>query len=126
MKDQKGQGDRAAAPHEPKKSSSGIQTFILTRSDIEKKVYGLGYPSLPVMTVDELYAQRRAEGTWGPPPGPVTINPSDDQGDGEEREAELNEIRDETDDPERLQQLRNLDEYKDMHRRGWGNRMNRS
>lgn len=32
----------------------------------------------------------------------------------------------ETDDPEILKQLRAMDEYKDMHRRGWGNRANRS
>lgn len=32
----------------------------------------------------------------------------------------------ETDNPEILKQLRAMDEYKDVHRRGWGNRANRS
>lgn len=32
----------------------------------------------------------------------------------------------EADDPETLRQLRAMDEYKDTHRRGWGNRANRS
>lgn len=32
----------------------------------------------------------------------------------------------EEDDPEYLSRKRNMDEYKDDHRRGWGNRHNRS
>lgn len=32
----------------------------------------------------------------------------------------------EKDDPQLLEQTRAMDEYKDMHRRGWGNRANRS
>lgn len=32
----------------------------------------------------------------------------------------------ENDDPEYLEKMRNRDEYKDDHRRGWGNRANRS
>ncbi|CAG7824005.1 unnamed protein product [Allacma fusca] len=125
MKDQKsGGGDSSKTIIAKKNNSSGIQTFILTRSDVEKKVFGLGYPALPVMTVDELYAQRRAEGIWGPPPSGVQMPPSEEE--QADREAEANELTEEADDPERLQQLRNMDEYKDMHRRGWGNRMNRS
>lgn len=32
----------------------------------------------------------------------------------------------EEDNPEFLERCRNMDEYKDEHRRGWGNRYNRS
>lgn len=44
----------------------------------------------------------------------------------EENEAILKEDMEEKDDPEHLEQARAMDEYKDMHRRGWGNRANRS
>jgi len=43
----------------------------------------------------------------------------------EDKEAER-EMKVERDDPELLQEARDFDEYKDDHRRGWGNRMNRS
>jgi len=33
---------------------------------LQKEVYGLGYPSLPVLSVDEFYDQRLKEG-WLPP-----------------------------------------------------------
>lgn len=44
----------------------------------------------------------------------------------EENEATLKEEMEEKDDPEHLEQARAMDEYKDTHRRGWGNRANRS
>jgi immunoglobulin-binding protein 1 len=34
---------------------------------LQKEVYGLGYPSLPVLSVDEFYEQRVREGWWKPP-----------------------------------------------------------
>ena len=46
--------------------------------------------------------------------------------DMEEQEQAEKERKVETDDPELLAQQRNWDEYKDTHRTGWGNRMNRS
>lgn len=42
-----------------------------------------------------------------------------------DEEAER-EMKIERDDPKLLQEARDFDEYKDDHRRGWGNRMNRS
>lgn len=44
----------------------------------------------------------------------------------EDNEAILKEKLEEKDDPEHLEQARAMDEYKDTHRRGWGNRANRS
>ena len=46
--------------------------------------------------------------------------------DNEEQEDVKKEELIEADDPETLRQLRAMDEYKDAHRRGWGNRANRS
>lgn len=44
----------------------------------------------------------------------------------EDKEDIQKEEKIETDDPQLLEQTRAMDEYKDMHRRGWGNRANRS
>lgn len=44
----------------------------------------------------------------------------------EDEEQTEKEKKIEADDPELLAQQRNWDEYKDTHRTGWGNRMNRS
>lgn len=44
----------------------------------------------------------------------------------EDNDAILKEEMEEKDDPEHLEQARAMDEYKDIHRRGWGNRANRS
>ena len=44
----------------------------------------------------------------------------------EDSETVLKEKKEEKDDPEYLERLRAMDEYKDTHRRGWGNRANRS
>jgi immunoglobulin-binding protein 1 len=43
----------------------------------------------------------------------------------EEEEADK-EMKMERDDPKLLKDARDRDEFKDDHRRGWGNRMNRS
>lgn len=43
-----------------------------------------------------------------------------------DREEEEKEHRVEEDDEEMLARQREMDEYKDTHRRGWGNRYNRS
>jgi immunoglobulin-binding protein 1 len=37
-------------------------TIIITRDEIQNKVFGAGYPSLPIMTVQEFYEQRRKDG----------------------------------------------------------------
>lgn len=44
----------------------------------------------------------------------------------EDSEAVMKEEMEEKDDSEYLEQARAMDEYKDTHRRGWGNRANRS
>lgn len=39
-----------------------LQPIIITRDEIQKKVFGAGYPSLPTMTVQEFYEQRIKDG----------------------------------------------------------------
>jgi immunoglobulin-binding protein 1 len=39
-----------------------LKPFIITRDEIQKEVYGAGYPSLPTMTVQEFYEKRIRDG----------------------------------------------------------------
>ena len=34
-----------------------MKPFILVKSEMQKQVFGAGYPSLPTMTLDEFYDQ---------------------------------------------------------------------
>jgi len=45
-----------------KSSVSLLQPIIITRDEVQKKVFGAGYPSLPVLTVQEFYEQRVKDG----------------------------------------------------------------
>lgn len=45
-----------------KPSITKLQPIIITRDEVQKKVYGAGYPSLPVLTVQEFYDQRVRDG----------------------------------------------------------------
>jgi immunoglobulin-binding protein 1 len=101
-----------------------IKPFIITRNEAQKQIYGLGYPSLPVMTVEELYQQRRENGEWGPPPQAGAVKNTEFT--QEETEAMAKEFMEENDDEANIGRQRQNDEYKDDHRRGWGNRFNRS
>lgn len=51
---QKNQKHRPPAPK--------LEPIIITRDEVQKKVFGAGYPSLPVMTVQEFYEQRIKDG----------------------------------------------------------------
>ncbi|XP_043787084.1 immunoglobulin-binding protein 1 [Apis laboriosa] len=107
-----------------------LKPIIITRDEVQKKVFGIGYPSLPILTVQEFYDQRVKEGDWPNPSHQATSKCLQDlannQGKKDEEEDIKKEEMIETDDPEILKQLRAMDEYKDTHRRGWGNRANRS
>jgi immunoglobulin-binding protein 1 len=39
-----------------------LQPIIITRDEVQKKVFGAGYPSLPTMTVQEFYEKRIKDG----------------------------------------------------------------
>lgn len=119
---------RRQAPPKPKP----LQPFIITRDATQKAVFGLGYPSLPVMTVDEFYQSRVDEGVFPDEEKMASINKEkalaalEDPEIKEEEEKEEIEQQIEDDDPEYIARMRRMDEYKDVVRRGDGNRHNRS
>ncbi|KAJ8932192.1 hypothetical protein NQ314_014855 [Rhamnusium bicolor] len=110
-----------------------LKPIIITRDEVQKAVYGAGYPSLPTMTVQEFYDKRIADGIF-PDPNKTKTSPMNLQEaalagvslNQDEKEEEDKEKLMEEDDDEYIARMRAKDEYKDDHRRGWGNRMNRS
>ncbi|KAH8260245.1 hypothetical protein KR026_007601 [Drosophila bipectinata] len=109
-----------------------LQPFIITRNATQKAVFGLGYPSLPIMTVDEFYQQRVDEGIFPDEEKVAKMNQAQaiaaarDPNEQEDEEKAAEEQQAEEDDPEYLARMRRMDEYKDVVRRGDGNRHNRS
>lgn len=110
--------------------------FIVTKDKLQKAVFGAGYPSVPVMSIDEFYESSVAAGDLPPPPssqpsvsgaGVTRIEGGDASGEtGEtEEERERKERKEEQDDEKALQKARNWDDWKDDHRRGWGNTDNK-
>lgn len=110
-----------------------LKPIIITRDLAQKAVYGLGYPSLPTMTVAEFYDERVREGIF-PDPNKASSSSSSLQnkymqeqcGNIEQAEDIEREEKLEQDDEYEIARLRARDEYKDEHRRGEGNRYNRS
>ncbi|CAG0882397.1 unnamed protein product [Cyprideis torosa] len=107
-----GDGGGGGKTGESRRNRKPIQTVIICRNEEQKKVFGLGYPSRPTYTVEEFYEMRARDGAWqreGVMPSNVpTQEPASEDGD---------------DDAER-QRLQAMDEFKDNHRRGEGNRYN--
>jgi len=105
-----------------------MEPIIITKDKMQKEVYGLGYPSMPVLSVDEFYEKRVRDGWWKPPSsgGALQDRANDPElearmKDQEEREKDDNEDRD---DEETREKALAMDEWKDDHRRGEGNRHN--
>jgi len=91
----------------------GFKPFMLTRDNLQAHVFGAGYPSLPTVTLDEFYEREAAKGRFpdsgnGVPQG----GPSSGQVESEDSD----------DDDEKVYKKREMDEFKDGHRRGDGNR----
>lgn len=110
-----------------------LKPVIITKDEIQKTVFGLGYPSIPTMTVQEFYDQRVADGVFPDPSKPKDPNQMSLQERAlaglsidEDKEEREEEEKIENDDVENLERMRARDERKDEFRRGWGNRMNRS
>ena len=113
---------------EPETPQRKLQPIIITADKLQKEVYGLGYPSLPVLSVDEFYEKRIAEGWWKPPSSGGALqdraaNPDLEAVQVEQEEREKDEAE-ERDDEEARAKAIGWDEYKDDHRRGEGNRHN--
>lgn len=111
----------------PRRPPPPLKPVIITKDAVQKAVFGAGYPSLPVMSVEEFYEKRVQEGIFPshshshaqPLKGPVHNANTNTEEEELERKVEQ-------DDPELLAKLRQKDDFKDDHRRGWGNRANRS
>lgn len=107
-----------------------LKPIIITKDLAQKAVYGLGYPSFPTMTVAEFYDQRVRDGIFPDPNAPhssQTLQQRTMQSDSSEQQEDIDrEAKLEVDDDYEIARLRARDEYKDDHRRGEGNRYNRS
>uniref|UniRef100_A0A8R1U0E3 TAP42-like family protein n=1 Tax=Onchocerca volvulus TaxID=6282 RepID=A0A8R1U0E3_ONCVO len=106
-------GQVEALPKRPMNQSARTP-FIITRDDVQKKVFGLGYPSIPTMTVNEWYDDMMKNGRFG------TTNPS-----SSENNSDSNTMDENTKEEHDRARLQRWDEYKDYHRRGWGNMHNK-
>lgn len=110
-----------------------LKPIIITKDLAQKAIYGLGYPSLPTLTVQEFYDERVREKFFPDPKlrNPISSNTIQasvfDVGSTEEsvEDIQREEKLDKDDEYERAR-LMAKDEYKDEHRRGEGNRYNRS
>jgi len=105
-----------------------MEPIIITKDKMQKEVYGLGYPSMPVLSVDEFYEQRVREGWWKPPSSGGALQ---DRANDPELEARMKEEeerdkdeKEDIDDEETREKALAMDEWKDDHRRGEGNRHN--
>uniref|UniRef100_A0A1I7U8I9 Immunoglobulin-binding protein 1 n=1 Tax=Caenorhabditis tropicalis TaxID=1561998 RepID=A0A1I7U8I9_9PELO len=104
--------DRHPAPSKPLKTVPALKPFVITRDAQQKQVFGLGYPGVPVMSVDEWYHQKFG---CNPQNAPQSSAPQPEQN---------LESEEEDDDEARAKAMR-WEEYKDDHRRGWGNTHNK-
>ncbi|VDN23936.1 unnamed protein product [Gongylonema pulchrum] len=77
--------------------------FIITRDENQKKVFGLGYPSIPTMSVDEWYDDMVKSGRF------AALNPS-----SSENKSASEDVDDEDKEEQERARLRKWDEYKDF------------
>ncbi|XP_061581971.1 immunoglobulin-binding protein 1 [Cololabis saira] len=98
-----------------------MKPFILTKDAVQARVFGAGYPSLPSMTVDDWYEQHRKHGSLPDQgvPRRVAVEEGEEPEEGEEEDRKAD-----NDDEEALRKARDWDDWKDSHRRGYGNRHN--
>ncbi|CAL8268954.1 unnamed protein product [Boreogadus saida] len=97
-----------------------MKPFVLTKDAVQARVFGAGYPSLPTMSVDEWYEEHQKRGIL-PDQG---LPQREEEVEGKDHEDEMKEKRVEEDDEEALAKARNWDDWRDSHRRGYGNRKN--
>lgn len=120
---------------EETKNKPPFKPFIITKNAATKAVFGAGYPSIPVMSVDEFVDQKMTEGTWAFTAQKETTYKNSlqqwaaDPG-YKEREDDKYEERKESlaekEDEDEIKKQRQWDDFKDDNKRGEGNRMNRS
>lgn len=102
-------------PEEKPKNREPIKPILITKDSIKKsKVFGAGYPSLPSITPEEWMDEQIASGKVVLDYNPNVNTEPDKESSDEEDDSE-----------EKLKKARDWDEWKDDHRRGEGNRINR-
>ncbi|GFY75124.1 hypothetical protein TNIN_101281 [Trichonephila inaurata madagascariensis] len=114
---------------EKKTNVEPLKPFIITKNAMQKQVFGLGYPSVPVLTVDDFYRQRfekmveeQKQNKKG-----QSLQDTAFAGTGLNKEEEdiQKEVLIENDDPITLMKARQWDDWKDENPRGSGNRYNK-
>nr|KAG5692360.1 hypothetical protein BaRGS_007973 [Batillaria attramentaria] len=113
-----GQASGEGQAQKPK--TKPFRPFILTKDLVQKQVFGLGYPSIPTMSIEEFYQQKVNDGTFSIPQcgqgghsmQEMAENPEKEKADIEKEEEEK-EKKEEEEDEELLRRARNMDEYKD-------------
>ncbi|KAK7477218.1 hypothetical protein BaRGS_00031529 [Batillaria attramentaria] len=60
-----GQASGEGQAQKPK--TKPFRPFILTKDLVQKQVFGLGYPSIPTMSIEEFYQQKVNDGTFSIP-----------------------------------------------------------
>ncbi|KAH7945702.1 hypothetical protein HPB49_014328 [Dermacentor silvarum] len=99
-----------------------LRPIIITRNELQKQVYGVGYPSIPIMTVDEFYAKRYPEQSQQESSSSAAVQPWSLQDwaadpekasrELEEEEAQKEQLTD-ADDRGALEYKRAMDDWKD-------------
>lgn len=116
----------------PIATEKSYKPFTIVRNELQKQVFGLGYPSHPTVTVNEFIDEKfkNKELSFQTQKGvysnslqryaekPNLLKEQEEQSDIEHDEKEDRE------DVEELQRKRNWDEFKDNNPRGSGNRHN--
>lgn len=118
-----------------KEKKKPFKPFIIAKNAASKAVFGAGYPSVPVMSVDEFVDQKISDGTWALTAQKDTTYKNslqqwatDPKGKDEEdeKEKERKEKLAEAEDENEIRRQRGWDDFKDNTKRGEGNRMNMS
>lgn len=99
-----------------------VESFTLTRAEVQAQVFGTGYPSLPTMTVCDWYEQHSKE-EHSHDLG-IMLNAPVDMGSDLMQRQEVINTDDEDDDDASHLRARSWDDWKDMHPKGYGNRQN--
>lgn len=100
------------------KPKQKLKPVILTRNELQKQVFGMGYPSLPTMTVEEWYDKMSASGN-------VPIQNGGSNTEDPNKKDEEKDSAEDRNDETIVVKARAWDEYKDDHRKGWGNTFNK-
>lgn len=121
--------DRASELKDTPMSNQPLKPVLIVKDKMQKQVYGLGYPSLPVMSIEEFYEQKLKEFGKNPEqPDSLSLMERALAGVNreslKEQDAIDKENAEERDDVEALNYTRDFDDWKDVNRRGCGNRKN--